>query len=212
MKRLAVIGGGGFAKEVREVAELLGHSVVAYFADKEGGSPLPYLGHPDAITAHAGAFDGAIVGFGAIDRRSLQRRKAMCRWLEAERVPTPSLVSPRSIVGPGASVADGAFVGHNVVLGPDCRIGRFALLNTGAAVGHDAAIGYCTILAPYSFVGGDSIIGDTTLLGAGARVLQGLTVGSDVVAGMGVSIFRKIPAGATVWPALPRVQARRAPA
>jgi sugar O-acyltransferase (sialic acid O-acetyltransferase NeuD family) len=212
MRKLAVIGGGGFAKEVREIAALLGDSVVAYFADKEGGSPLPYLGHPDNVVAQKAKFDGVVVGFGAVDRRSLQRRNAMCRWLEEQHIPTPALVSPRSVVGPGASVAEGAYVGHNVVLGPDCRIGRFALLNTCAAVGHDTTVGFCTIMAPFSFVGGDCAIGDTILLGPGARVLQGLKVGDDTVCGMGVSIFQNLPPGTTVWPTLPRVQKRRAPA
>ncbi len=48
-KKLAIIGGGGHAKEVIEVAELNGYEIVGIIAQESSISKYPYWGYIDEL-------------------------------------------------------------------------------------------------------------------------------------------------------------------
>ncbi len=205
MSRIAFIGGGGFAKEAREIALLRGHEVVGYTGKTQGILHAPYWGTNDALLDHAGDFDSVFVAFGAVNRASLEARRDMISWVDAHGLAMEPLVSPHATISAGVSIAAGALVAHGVVVSVDARIDRCAILNTSAIVGHDVMIGAGAILAPGAFVGGTAAIGDHSLIGPGVIVLEGRRVGSFVVAGLGSTVVRSITDGATVMPQRSRV-------
>lgn len=200
MTRLAFIGGGGFAKEALEIAELNGHEVVGYVADAQGVLDRPYWGVPAELLSRRDEFDAVCIAFGAVDRKSLLSRAETARWLGENSLPGQSLVSPHATVSKGASIAEGAIVAHGVVISVDARIGPFVILNTSAIVGHDAVIGANTTIAPAAFIGGVALIGEDCLIGPGATILQNLSIGRRVVVGVGASVVRNVAPDATVWP------------
>ncbi len=199
MTRLAFIGGGGFAKEALELAELNGHEVVGYVGDAAGVLDRPYWGGMDELLARRDAFDAVCIAFGATDRKSLLSRARVVRWAGEQGFAARALVSPHAVRANGVVIGDGAIVAHGVVMSVDARIGAFAILNSSAIIGHDAVIGANTTIAPGAFVGGLTEIGEDSLIGPGAMVLQGLNVGREVVVGVGASVVRSVPDGATIW-------------
>jgi acetyltransferase EpsM len=205
MSRLMLIGGGGFAKEVAEIAELNDHTVVGYVASAPGTIHYPYLGTMERLRELRDHFDIVAIAFGAVDRRSAASRAAVVNWVIDEQFPAKPLVSPRAIRARGASVGDGTVVAHGAVLSVDCAIGAFSIVNTNAIVGHDARVGSNVTLAPAAFVGGDASIDDNTLMGPGTIVLEGRTVGRNVVVGMGATVARDVPPRSTVMPVRARV-------
>jgi acetyltransferase EpsM len=207
MSRILLIGGGGFAKEVHEIATLSGHEVVGYVADSEGIIDLPYLGSVDSIPDLQGKFDHIAIGFGAVDRRSLDQRAQTIARVERLGVTSIPLVSPHATISRGAVVAPGAIVAHGVVVSVDARIGSFAILNSSAVVGHDAVIGERSIVAPCAFVGGAAKIGPDSLLGPNSVVLEGRQVGTRVIVSVGSLVLRDVAEDMTVLPT--RSQARR---
>jgi UDP-3-O-[3-hydroxymyristoyl] glucosamine N-acyltransferase len=200
MSKLALVGGGGFAKEVHEIATVLGHDIVGYFGREQSPWELHYLGAPEVIPQRATDFEFVALAFGAVDRTSIRKRMVFAKWLSGVARIAPALISPHAVVGRGAIVREGAFVAHNVVLGPDSYAGPFTLINTAVSVGHDARIDFGAILSPHCFVGGQTSIGAGSLVGPGVQILQGLEVGSDVVLGLGASVFRNVPDASTIWP------------
>lgn len=200
MSRLAFIGGGGFAKEALEIAQLSGHDVVGYVGDSEGVLDRHYWGEPDALLSRRAAFDAVCITFGAVSRKSLLSRARMVQWVRDNGWPAQSLISPHATVSAGASVAEGAFVAHRSVISVDASIGPFVILNTGSIIGHDAVIGSNCTIAPGAFVAGMTHVGSDCLVGPGATVLQGLNVGAEVVIGVGASVVRDVAPGATVFP------------
>src|SRR3954466_5972301 len=112
MTRLAFIGGGGFAKEALEIAELNGNDVVGYVGDAQGVLDRPYWGLPAELLSHRARFDAICIAFGAIDRKSLLARAKIVRWVRESGLSSQSIVSPRAIVSKGVSIADGAVVAH----------------------------------------------------------------------------------------------------
>lgn len=200
MTRLAFIGGGGFAKEVLEIAELNGHEVVGYVADTEGVLGRPYWGQKEQLAERRGDFDAVCIAFGATDRKSVQSRQRLIEWAVENGYACDPLISPNAVRSSGVEVGPGTIVAHGVVISVDARIGAFTILNTGAIIGHDAIVGDNVTIAPAAFLGGKARIGGGTLVGPGATILQGLSVGSEVIVGTGASVVRSVPDGSTVMP------------
>jgi sugar O-acyltransferase (sialic acid O-acetyltransferase NeuD family) len=200
MKRFALIGGGGFSKEVAEIIALNGNSVAGYFATEEGILKQPYWGPMENINECRGRFDCVAIGFGSVDRKSGVNRYQVIEWVRAQHVSCPAVISPYATCSAGVVVADGVFVAHGVVISVDAQIGSFTILNSGAIIGHDALIGNNVVLAPGAFVGGNTQIGDNSLLGPGTMTLEGRKIGRSVVVGVGATVVRNVPDGATVMP------------
>jgi sugar O-acyltransferase (sialic acid O-acetyltransferase NeuD family) len=200
MTRLAFIGGGGFAKEVLEIAELNGHQVVGYVADSEGVLSRPYWGLKEALAERRSEFDSVCIAFGATDRKSVQSRQRLIEWAGENGYSCEPLISPHAVRSSGVEIGAGTIVAHGVVISVDASIGAFSILNSSAIIGHDAVIGDNVTIAPAAFIGGKTQVGHGTLVGPGAMVLQSLKVGSEVVVGTGASVLRSVPDGATVMP------------
>lgn len=200
MTKIALIGGGGFAKEVDEIAELCGHEVVGYFADQKGVLNRPYLGPTSDIQKHQALFEQVCVGFGAVDRRSLGRRSALIEVLIKQGIRFISLVSPHAICSRGVTIGAGTIIAHGVTLSVDCIIGPHSIVNSNAIIGHDASVAKGSIIAPGAFLGGMVQIGENSLIGPGAIVLEGRSVGNNAVVGLGATVVRSVQDGATVMP------------
>jgi sugar O-acyltransferase (sialic acid O-acetyltransferase NeuD family) len=198
--RLAIIGGGGFAKEVAEVARLCGYDITGCYAQDPGSFAPLHRGYLDDLLQHRADYEGVVLGVGGVDRRSLTRRRGLTDWLANSSLACPPLVSPHAIRAEGVETQAGCFVAHGAILGLDAVLKDFCVINSGAIIGHDAIIGTNSTIAPGAFIGGAAEIGTDTLIGPLAKVLHGVKIGDDVIVGLGCAAFRALAAGSTVWP------------
>jgi acetyltransferase EpsM len=206
VKRLALIGGGGFAKEVGEIAELCGYRVVGCVADAASiRAPYRHWGGLDVLTAHRDEFDEVALAIGAVDRRSVETRARIAAMLDEQRYALATLVSPAATVAKGVRIEPGGFVAHGVVVSVDAQLGRYVILNSNAIVGHDVILGEQSIVAPGAFIGGDVCIGKRVLVGPGAQVMQGLSVGDQSIISVGTVVLRSMQAASTTVPQRDRV-------
>jgi sugar O-acyltransferase (sialic acid O-acetyltransferase NeuD family) len=199
-KRLALIGGGGFSKEIAEVAQMRGYTVEATYSSQPTAQVGSYRGYLDELLADRAEFDGVALAVGGVSRAAIQARAEIIAWLDRHALPCPPLVSPHAIVSQGVALGAGAFVAHGVIVNVDARLGRFCVVNTGAIIGHDAAIGDNTTISPAAFIGGRCAVGADSLVGPLAKVLQGLKIGERAMIGMGCTVLRTLPDDAAVWP------------
>lgn len=199
-RKVALLGNGGFAKEVAEIITLMGDEVVACYGHTQNGFSAPYRGYLDELAADKGMFDAVALAIGATNRRTLEQRAELSRWLSDRKFTSIPLVSPHAVVSSGATVEDGAFVGHGAIVGVDAIIRSEALINIGAIIGHDALISERAIIAPGAFIGGGACVGSDTIIGPHARILQGIAIGDDVIVGIGCTALKSLPDSATVWP------------
>lgn len=199
-KRLALIGGGGFSKEIAEVAQMRGYTVESTYSSQPTAQVGSYRGYLDALLADRAEYECVALAVGGVSRAAIRARAEIIAWLDAHALPCPPLVSPHAIVSQGVTLGAGAFIAHGVVVNVDARLGRFCVVNTGAIIGHDAAIGDNTTISPAAFIGGRCSIGADGLVGPLAKVLQGLKVGERSMIGMGCTVLRNVPDDAAVWP------------
>ena len=199
-QRLALIGGGGFSKEIAEVAQMCGYTVDATYSSQPSAQVGTYRGYLDELLADSAAYAGVALAVGGVSRAAIQARAEIIAWLDRHALPCPPLVSPHAIVSQGVGLGAGAFVAHGVIVNVDARLGRFCVVNTGAIIGHDAEIGDNTTISPAAFIGGRCSIGADSLVGPLAKVLQGLKVGERAMIGMGCTVLRAVPNEAVIWP------------
>lgn len=200
VKRLALIGGGGFSKEIAEVAQLLGYTVEATYSSQPSAQVGTYRGYLNELLADRAEYAGVALAVGGVSRAAIQARAEIIGWLDQHALPCPPLVSPHAIVSQGVAFGAGTFVAHGVIVNVDARLRRFCVVNTGAIIGHDAEIGDNTTISPAAFIGGRCVVGADGLVGPLAKILQGLTIGERAMIGMGCTVLRPVPNDAAVWP------------
>jgi sugar O-acyltransferase (sialic acid O-acetyltransferase NeuD family) len=206
VKRIVLIGGGGFSKEVAEVAELNGHVIVGCVDDASSVRvACPHWGPLSVLDSRRGDFDAVALGIGAVDRATLTVRARIASWIRESGFGTVPLVSPHAVISKGVRLADSVYIAHGVVVSVDASIEDFVILNSGATVGHDAVVGAQTIVAPCAFVGGTTTLGERCLIGPGASLLQGLVIGESSIVSVGCVVLRSLAAGSTVVPQRPKV-------
>jgi sugar O-acyltransferase (sialic acid O-acetyltransferase NeuD family) len=202
MQSLALIGGGGFAKEVVEVAEAAGFRVADYYASRLGSVPLTYRGYLPELLANKDHYDGVALAIGAVNRDTIAARRELITWLDDNGFSSPSLISPHAIISSRTVIGAGSYIAPAALVAQDAKIGRFALINTNALIGHDTVTGENVTVSSLSFVGGATTIGDDTIIGAGARILQGARIGKYAMVGLGCTILRRVKDNETILPKL----------
>lgn len=165
-KRLLVIGAGGLAPEIEEMAGMLGYHVVGYLDDApEKARCQPVLGAVSEFEAFAGKVDGAIVALG----NNAVRLKLTERLLEAGFV-FPTLIHPTAYVSPDAVLGEGCVIRANAVVSRYVRLGKACLINVGALIDHDCVLGDGVHAAMGCVIRGEQILPPLTHVPAGTVV------------------------------------------
>lgn len=202
MRKLVIIGAGGFGREVAWVIRRINEAaptfeLLGFCDDAEdkregecGGYPL--LGP----LAAAGARLGAVGFFCAIgDNRA---RQAVTAKAVAAGLEPVSVVDPSAAVAPDVAVGRGSFVGVHAVVSAGAAIGEGVIVNHLVTIGHDARLGGYAQACPGVCVSGGCLIGEGVLLGSNACVIPGLRVGDWATVGAGAAVLREIGAGGGV--------------
>jgi sugar O-acyltransferase (sialic acid O-acetyltransferase NeuD family) len=190
---LFIVGAGGHASDVADLAIRCGHHPVGALND---GPPAEDRLGSRGITVTGGVRDlppEATFTFG-IGYPESRRRVAD---LTPDQ-PHEALVDPSAVVSPTVQLDHGVQVFWQAGVSPLCRLGRHALVSYGATIGHDTTLGAFTCVMPGARLSGDVTVGSGVLVGTGAAILQGLQVGDGATVGAGAVVTRDVPPGATV--------------
>lgn len=202
MRRVAILGASGFAREAVAVAEALTEhgdpvEVVGFIdvtlpvGDEVAG--LPILGD-ESWFAQPQARD--VLAVPALGSPAIRRRSVAACVRHGGRFTT--LIHPSVVIGPRVQVGDGCLMLPMSSLTADIAVGDFVSINPGCTLGHDARVDDFVNLSPGARLSGFVHIEHGADLGAGAIVLPGLRVGANAVLGAGAVAVRDVPADVTV--------------
>lgn len=187
-KKLAILGCGGHARSVADIALSLGFSTLCFIDDnaKPGESILGYPVFPswDVISPDEWIFFSAV---GDNHKRKLQLEiLGKMGWQVA------TLISATATIGINSIIGKGTFVGHHGHIGPSVKIGEGCIINSGAIIEHDVCVDEFTHVSVNSTVAGSVNIGKLCFIGAGATIINNITVRDEITVGAGACVVNTI--------------------
>ena len=201
--KIAIIGAGGFAREVLDIFDACNeaggrYEVLGYVVESSYGAPgvivngKPILGGIEWLAKQRGEVF-AICGIGAPDVR---RRLVM----EAMNVGARfcSIVHPSVRMSQWNSLGVGVVIAAGCILTNQIRIGDHVQLNLDCTVGHDVLIGDFATVSPGTHISGNVTIRTGCNIGTGVNIINRLEIGEWSVIGAGSTLIRNVPPNTTV--------------
>lgn len=178
---IIIIGSGGHAVSVANVAHGSGMDVVAFVDDRKAGVKLlgtPVITSDHCINHYKTANLTIAIGDNAVrERVTYQYKHAM------PQAKFPPLVHNSAVIGLNTEIGYGTVVMPLVNIGPNCKIGSFCILNTSSSVDHDCKMEDFSSTAPGAVTGGNVKIGQGSSISIGAIVKHGVEIGANVIIG-----------------------------
>lgn len=164
MKKLLILGAGGFGKTIAELAAQLGcYGKIAFLDDGRTGENI--LGTCGEFATFADGDTHMYPAFGNNETRM--------RWLKtlaSAEIPVPTLVHPKSYVSPSAILGMGTVVLPMAVVNTNVAVGDGCIVNIGVLVDHDCILEDCVHLAPGAIVKAEN------RLPAGCKIESGVVI------------------------------------
>jgi sugar O-acyltransferase (sialic acid O-acetyltransferase NeuD family) len=200
MKKLFIIGAGGFGRELYAWASQhadCGHAwAIAGFLD-DNPDALAKFGrfapvHP--LTGHKPSADTLyLVGLGM---PALKER--LCAPLIAGGAEFLTFIHPQALIGARVKFGQGVVICPGAILSVDIEVGDFAMVNLNCTIGHDASLGPWTSLSAQCDITGYVRVADRVFMGSRASVIPDKSVGSRAIIGAGAVVVRDVPPNVTV--------------
>jgi sugar O-acyltransferase (sialic acid O-acetyltransferase NeuD family) len=206
VKRIAIIGAGGYAREVAWLLEDISaataqeasrYDMVGFLvsdASRKGPYDSPVLG--DFSWLESNHVDALVIGIGYPAVRLKLAKELKERF---PHIAWPALVHPSVMwqrrttqVGEGVVICAGSIATVNV------RFDPFCIINVSCTIGHEAVIGSGCVLNPTVNISGGVELGPGVLVGVGAQILQYVKVGEGARIGAGAVVNKNVNADTTV--------------
>lgn len=202
MKKIAIYGGGGFAREVAWLVQSCNaraedlYEVVCFIDDEttnQGAvlNSIPVYSLQDAFHLFPEAY--VVSGIGSPQAREKTMNNAQNVGFKFTNIVHPNVAYSRewNDLGLGAVICAGNILTVNISLGQHVQI------NLDCTIGHDTNLGDYTTLAPGVHVSGWVHIGKRVYIGTGANIINGtednpLVIADDVVVGAGACVTKSV--------------------
>lgn len=208
MKKLLIIGAGGFGREVavwaRDVRQAGADWEMGGFLDANPRAldafqpELPILGDPETWNPSPDELFVCGIGTPAI-------KLPLCRRLLEKGGRFLTLVHPTARIGPRCRIGTGCVLCPGAILTCDVTLGDFVMLNLHATAGHDAVMGDGCTLSAHADATGWVRLGEGVFMGSHAAAIPKTRVADWAVIGAGSVAMKQVPARTTVFgmPAAP---------
>lgn len=208
MKKVIIVGAGGFGREVYSWARQhpdygVRWTLDGFLDDK-----------PDAMkgTAYEALLIGRIDEYQPVDGDLFlcgvgnpEIKKKACLQLLARGAEFISLIHPTAVLGSHVRLGKGVILCPRTTLTCDIEVGDFVVFNCASGAGHDVRVGDWSQISSHCDLMGGVVLGESVFVGSHAMVLPDVHVGSHAVIGAGSCVLRSVPERKTVFgvPAVP---------
>lgn len=196
MKKLYIIGSGGFSKQVIEMIELINsrnkeYELVGLIDDnktKLGHKVLGYevIGTTDflnTLSQNEEVYGVIAIANGKI-KSTVFNALPRVNWI--------NLIHPTAIVSKYIDIGVGNVICAGVIINPETVISHHCHINIGSTLGHDVKMkDYITIM-PGCNISGNVKLNEKTVVGTGVKIIQGITIGHNVVLGAGAVVIKDV--------------------
>lgn len=201
MKKLAIIGAGGFGREVLWYLNEINKKslieqgnekfIIEGFVDenralhKKKINGVKVLGSLDWLTVNN---DVSVVCAIANSRSKI----AVIMFLESHGVRFETIIHPSAIVSDSVLIEQGSIIGPNVVITTQVEIKEHVSVHYNSTIGHDTVINSFSTIYPGVNISGNVRVGKGVELGTNSTILQGLKIGDGSFLGAGAVVNKSI--------------------
>lgn len=201
MKKIAIIGAGGFGREVKMLidqinAEKLTYEIIGFYDDNDTLSKMingiPYLGSIKTLLSNTDPIS-LVLGLG-----NPKTKKTIIERLSEREFDFPTLIHPNAIIGnDGVSLGKGTIICAGNIITCNIQIADFVTLNLSCTVGHDTIIHEYASFMPSVNISGEVVIRKCVFVGTGAKIINQLEIGENTIVGAGAIVSKTLPANCT---------------
>lgn len=181
MMEKAIIGAGGFGREVKAVINIPN---IKFFVDDEYQDPKNNIIGLSKFDPNKYSVIIAI-GDPKVRYEMVKRLPSSTKYFTFIH-PTAQIHDSNIEIGEGSIICAGTIITTNV------KIGKHSHLNLITTVGHDCNIGDFFTTAPGVQISGNETIGNRVYFGARSCVKQKISICDDVTIGMNAGVIRNI--------------------
>ena len=199
MKKIVIIGAGGFGREMLAWA-------------RQSGALWPVKGFIDDNLHALDQFKKNVPILGTVrDYEPLPEDVFVCamgqisvkrRCIEQILIRGgifTEIVHSTAVRGEDTRLGQGVILCPHTVVSSEARLGDFVTVNLHSTVDHDAVVGRWSQIHCHVDITGGVVVGESVLIGSHASILPGIKIGDGAVIGAGSVVTTDVPAGATVF-------------
>jgi sugar O-acyltransferase (sialic acid O-acetyltransferase NeuD family) len=202
MKKVYILGAGGFGREVfqwmMETLDFQKDYLFKGFIDDDPNALNSFdidYGIVSSVREYSyQEGDVLICGLG-----HPEVKRTICEPLLKAGANFLTIIHPTAKVGRGCSIGVGCVICPFAILTCDVQLGDFVLFNVMSTAGHDVQVGDWSTLSAHSDCTGGVELSESVFLGSGARIIPNKKVGRSATVGAGAVVIRDVPSEDTVF-------------
>ena len=202
MKKLVIIGAGGFGREVAWLVERINDiepswDLQGFIDDDESihgklEDDYKVLGGCDYFNdLNEDIWCVCAVGSSRVRKQIIEKVE------KYENVHFATLIDPSVLCSKRLEIGEGSIICAGTILTVDITIGKHVIINLDCTVGHDVEMDDYVTLYPSVNVSGNVQIGQCSELGTGMQIIQGIKVKENTIVGAGAVVVKDITESGT---------------
>lgn len=201
MKKIAIIGAGGFGREVKMLIDQINavsqqYEFIGYYDDgKEKGiliNGFPVLGKVSDLNSVTEEISIALALGNPV------YKKNVVNLVTNPKVTFETLIHPSVLIGNDeVSIGKGTVICAGNIITCNISIKDYVTLNLACTIGHDTIIENYVSLMPGVNVSGEVILEEAVYVGTGAKIINQVSIGNNATIGAGAVVSKSIPENCT---------------
>ena len=197
MKKIAIIGAGGFGREVKMLIDQINASenkyeFIGYYDDgKEKGTLIngfPVLGVVSDLNDVTEKIGVALALGNPI------YKKSVINVLTNTNIHFETLIHPNVIIGTDqVHIGEGAVICAGNIITCNVIIKNYVTINLSCTIGHDTLLENYVSLMPGVNISGEVLLGECVYIGTGAKIINQLEIGKNTTIGAGAVVAKTLP-------------------
>ncbi|HLO73765.1 MAG TPA: NeuD/PglB/VioB family sugar acetyltransferase [Flavobacterium sp.] len=201
MKKIAIIGAGGFGREVKMLIDQINavenkYQFIGYYDDgKEKGTLIngfPVLGMVADLNSVSEEITVALALGNPV------YKKNVVTLIHNSNITYETLIHPSVLIGnddvligKGAVICAGNIITCNII------IKDYVTINLACTIGHDTVLEDYVSLMPGVNVSGEVVVEEAVYVGTGAKIINQVFVGKNTTIGAGAVVSKSLPENCT---------------
>ncbi|MBD8017016.1 acetyltransferase [Kaistella pullorum] len=201
MKKIAIIGVGGFGREVKILIDHINevepqYDIVGFYDDGDGLNSeyngIPYMGKIEELNRLP---ESMAVAVGVGDPHT---KAKILSQISNPDLYFPVLIHPSVIMGQDdITIGKGTIICANSILTCNIHIAEFVTVNLCCTIGHDTEVSRFSSFMPGVNISGEVVIQERVYVGTGAKIINQVEVGKSTIIGAGAVVAKSLPANCT---------------